>query len=405
MNQHVTGTDLAIPDQANLATMFKAEDGMDDLIAKIEATVREQSEGLDPAVKKDREAMKSLAYKVSQTKAELDRQGLALTEEARKQIGAINAGRKSATERLDALRDRTKKPALDWEKADEERLEKLKANMSVFDLDRVSALSTTEEITQALQEVTDCTVGEEWDEYQPATEAARDKAIAKFSAELQLAKVREEEQAELARLRAEAEARRKQDEEAEKKRAAEEAEARRVAEEAERQRREAEEAEERRRADIKLRAEQRITALKELAEGRINGRPEAVGVLQYELRELSKIPDDLREFSDEIQPEIDRAEMAMDHIAAEARRREEERQAAARREAEEAARRKADEEEARKRAEEEARAADTAHREKIRDEIAAGIAEHLDSEIALSVGQTIAAAILDGKIPHVKGVL
>jgi hypothetical protein len=405
MNQHVTGTDLAIPDQANLATMFKAEDGMDDLIAKIEATVREQSEGLDPAVKKDREAMKSLAYKVSQTKAELDRQGLALTEEARKQIGAINAGRKSATERLDALRDRTKKPALDWEKADEERLEKLKANMSVFDLDRVSALSTTEEITQALQEVTDCTVGEEWDEYQPAAEAARDKAIAKFSAELQLAKVREEEQAELARLRAEAEARRKQDEEAEKKRAAEEAEARRVAEEAERQKREAEEAEERRRADIKLRAEQRITALKELAEGRINGRPEAVGVLQYELRELSKIPDDLREFSDEIQPEIDRAEMAMDHIAAEARRREEERQAAARREAEEAARRKADEEEARKRAEEEARAADTAHREKIRDEIAAGIAEHLDAEIALSVGQTIAAAILAGKIPHVKGVL
>ena len=50
-------TELALPTTMALATMFKAENGLDPLLNKIKADALAMVKDLDPAVKKDRDFM------------------------------------------------------------------------------------------------------------------------------------------------------------------------------------------------------------------------------------------------------------------------------------------------------------------------------------------------------------
>jgi vacuolar-type H+-ATPase subunit H len=130
-------TELALPTTMALATMFKAENGLDPLLNKIKADALAMVKDLDPAVKKDRDLMRSAAFKVSQSKAEIDRRGKELTEAQRKEVAVVNAGRNVAETFLNTLRDQVKKPADDWEAKEAARITAHKDGLAKFDEGRV----------------------------------------------------------------------------------------------------------------------------------------------------------------------------------------------------------------------------------------------------------------------------
>jgi hypothetical protein len=92
---------------------------IDPLIERIEAEVR--SHVADLTTKKGRDAIASLAFKVSKSKTALDTAGKALTETQKAEIKVVDDARKKIRDRFDALRDEARKPLTDWEKAEADK--------------------------------------------------------------------------------------------------------------------------------------------------------------------------------------------------------------------------------------------------------------------------------------------
>jgi len=361
-----TSTALALPEPTDLAALFKSENGLNGLLDKLESTVKAEAEKLDASTRKGRDGLTSLAYKVSQSKAEMDRQGLALTEKARAEIAAVNAGRKAAKERLDALRDETKKPVTEWEAKEAARVDAHKTALKTFDLDRATAQDAPSAIIDVIASIEALTLlGPSWEEFEEFAAAKSEAALAKYRADLAAAEKRVADEQELAKLRAEA---------------------------AERARRDAEDAERKAEADRQAERERLAADAAERAE---QERAAAVE----------------REAQRQAQAERDREEAA--RIAAEAAKAEAERAAkeAEERHARELAEAKAREERAaqaerdriaaEQRAKDEARAkreADHAHRERIRGDII----KALESMRGAATPGDIADALMGGKIPHVE---
>ena len=353
-------TAVALPEDGKLATILKNEDSLKALLVRIEEQVRSEAAGLSPETKKGRDALKSLAHKVSKSKVAIDKRGLELTEAARKEIAAVNAGRNTAVERLDLLRDETKKPALDWESAEAARVEAIESRLyALTDTGRVDAHSDVHTIRSVIAETeaTD-TQDASWAEYQARAAEAKETALAKFRLDLKVAEQREAEQAELARLRAEAEERARKDAEEQATRERAKAE-QRAAEEAEAARIAAEKAEAERAARIEC--EKREAAEQAVREAEARAKREAEEAAARHKRELEEA-----------------------HRKAAAAAEAERQRIVAERKAEEDARAK--------------READAAHRAKI----AGDIADALRTMAGAATPEAIADALIAGKIPHVK---
>jgi hypothetical protein len=230
MTEIVTGTALALPEPSSLAVMFKTENGLDPLLARIEAEALAMVKDLDPAVKKDRDMMKSAANKVSLSKAEIDRQGKALTEAQRREVAAVNAARKVADEFLAKLRDRVRKAADDWEAADQARKDRIRQRIEAFKPATVP--SSSEGLHGLIADVEAITVDATWQEFEAEATLAKANCLNRLREHLANAIQREADAAELARLRAEAETRAEADRIKAEQDAAAKAEAERAAREA-----------------------------------------------------------------------------------------------------------------------------------------------------------------------------
>lgn len=390
-----TTTALALPEPTTMAMMFKAEKGLDPLLNKIKADALAMVKDLDPANKKDRELMRSAAFKVSQSKAEIDRRGKDLTEAQRKEVAAVNAGRSVADTFLSALRDQVKKPAEDWEAKDAARIEAIKLRMTAFRPMHVP--SASDGLRALIAEVEAVTVDASWQEFQ--TEAAEAKAMClnRLDEHLQAAIMRDEAAELAARQAAELEALR-----------AEKA----ARDEADRLRVEAEAAEARRIDEAKQEADRlRIAAERAEADRIAAERAEAALVAQIEADKIAAAKLAQEQAEAKAKAEAERvAKEAADREAAllqaqadaAARHAKEIVEAKAREEA--AAQVERDRIAAQIRAEADARAkreADQAHRSKIHADIAAA----LQSMSGSATPSAIASAIMDGKIPHVVAVL
>ena len=230
-----TGTAIALVGPAQLGAAFTSGDMIELLLAQVEAKVRAHVPDLTTA--KGRDAIKSLAYAVSRSKTALDDAGKKLTEDARAQIADVNAQRKVITDRLDALRDEARKPLTDWEAAEETRkadlMRRLQRIEPVWPAD---TLPSVEALAGHIANVEAIAIDNSWQEFEDQAQLRKDRALAKLRPMHAAAVVREEQAAELAQLRAEAEARRAED----AKRAAEEQAKRDAEAAAERQRQAAE---------------------------------------------------------------------------------------------------------------------------------------------------------------------
>jgi hypothetical protein len=113
-------------------------------LSEIEAEIAAfEEEGHDISAKKDRESIKSMAYKVAQTKAPIEKAAKDLCEDWKKKTAAVNADKKAVLEVLDALRDRVRAPVNAWEAKEAEREQAIKDDLDFLDGARTIGLDDT----------------------------------------------------------------------------------------------------------------------------------------------------------------------------------------------------------------------------------------------------------------------
>ncbi|MCZ4331061.1 hypothetical protein [Castellaniella denitrificans] len=245
-----TELDLLPPAETALQ-VYQQPQGLDPYIERIRAEVMGHTPVL--TTKKGRDAIASLAFKVRRAKTALDGMGKDLVDGLKDIPKKIDAERKRMRETLDALADEVRQPLTEWEQAEEKRIAEHKSNVAWFSQQAEACTGQdAATIRETIARVQAVKIGDPWQEFE--TEALRAKAdtLEDLTAALAAREKYEAEQAELARLREEAEARRIQDE---KDRIAREA-AERATREAEAKARAEREAAARREAQAKAAAEQ-----------------------------------------------------------------------------------------------------------------------------------------------------
>ncbi|MCG6112898.1 MAG: hypothetical protein MEQ74_12040 [Paracoccus sp.] len=306
MNDMTTapGTDLMLPVGADLQAIFRDTDKVDPLIARLEESVRAHVP--DTSTNKGREAIKSLAYKVSRSKTALDEAGKALNEDARKQINLVDAARKTIRDRLDALRVEARKPLTEWEAAEDARKERIEAALAALRNHGMTGENTSDEIKAKAAELRGIAIDDSFAEFREQAEMVRDTAIEGLRSLFAGAKTREDQMAELEALRAEKAARDAAEEVARVER--EQAEAARLAEErAEQERKDAE-------ARAAREAEERAARKKAEAERIEREKQEAVARAAADAEARHQ-----RELAEAARREEQAAQRERDRIAAEQR--------------------------------------------------------------------------------------
>ncbi len=281
-------TELATIAPETALAVFSADNGLDPYIEKIRAEVADFIP--DTTTKKGRDAIASMAYKVSQSKSYLDNAGKELVAELKAIPAKVDAERKRMRETLDALRDSVRAPLNEWEAAEAARVADLQAKVAGLENAKNTGWSSADEIRETLAWVTAVVVDESWQEYQAQGVVAKAAAIDAIGQALAAREKYDAEQAELAKLRAEAAAREQADREA--------AIAHQAAE-AERQRAEREATAERQRVEAAAQAERDAAA-----------KREADAKAESERREL-----ELRLQVEKAQREALEAQQAADRIA------------------------------------------------------------------------------------------
>jgi len=93
------------------------------------AHIKAETEAFTPDLSTagSRKEISALAYKVTRTKTAIDAAGKKLNEDARAQIGKVDATRRKIWDELEALADDVRKPLTDWETAEKQRLDYAKS--------------------------------------------------------------------------------------------------------------------------------------------------------------------------------------------------------------------------------------------------------------------------------------
>lgn len=269
----VETTELAVIEPTTALAVFSADNGLDPYIEKIRAEIAAFIP--DTTTKKGREEIASMAYKVAKSKTYLDNAGKELVAELKAIPAKIDAERKRMRETLDALKDQVRQPLTDWETMEAARVEALQARVAMLENAKgIGAHSASaDEIRETLASVTAVVVDDSWQEYQVQGVIAKAAALETLQRGLAACEKYAAEQAELAKLRAEAAAREQADREARIAQQAAEAERQRAEREAQAERERVEAAAQaerdaaaKREADAKAEAERRELELKLAAE-------------------------------------------------------------------------------------------------------------------------------------------
>lgn len=420
---------VALPTERELAVLLKSEVGLTPMLEKLAKVARDEASKHDVKTEEGRKAIVKIAYDVSKSKAELDRQGLALTEQARAEVAAVNKGRKAAEVFLADLRNEIRDPVTKFEEAEALRILLHENSLLVFALDRATIDSSIEALDHVLTEIKEAPTGEVWEEYVDAADRMRVLAIDHYQSLRDRVAKAIADQAELVAMR-------------EKAAALEKAEADRIAGELKTQ-------------AIKQAAAGLRTEIRNFAKGPAEpDRLSAVGLrdawftILHQLKTCQIMPEwgeHAEGLSEQLEDAIEKAESrladaqrkvdaeiaerealavkkaedlaaekaAADKAAAEVKA-EADRVALAQRHADELAevQRKADQKAADDEAERVAkiaadkdeayrRAADQKHRDTIRDDIATSLAGFVPDDMA----RLLADTVMDGGIPHLKVML
>lgn len=250
-------------DTSLIAQAFVKPQGMQELFGLIQTEAK--SHVLDVETKKGREFIASLAYKVSQSKTAVDNHGKSLVEGIKSQAKVIDEGRKFFRDSCDELRSELRAPLTAWEQKEAARIDRHEANIA--GIQELATMTGANALRKAVVWLEAKVIGDDWEEFQSRAIVEKDKVLSACRAALIAAEKLEAEQAELARMREEAEARAKAEHE---QRIADEAAARAKAQaeaqaKAQREALEAEKAELERQAELSAQREAQAKAQAERA--------------------------------------------------------------------------------------------------------------------------------------------
>lgn len=199
-------TELAVIEtRALVPTQVFAPGGVLALVSKLEADARAVKG--DISTPQGRAAIKSLAYKIARSKTALDEMGKKLTDDARAQIEAVNVDRRLVRERLDALADEVRAPLTAWENEEKARVAGHEAALAAMVAPPgYGTVETAAEIAERIAYLR-AYPPRDWREFSARAADTLAAEIDRIEVLHGAAVKREAEQAELARLRAEAEER------------------------------------------------------------------------------------------------------------------------------------------------------------------------------------------------------
>lgn len=213
--------------EANAPALYVAG-GLQQFIDLVKGEV--EGEVPDLKTRKGRERIASLAAKVSKSKTAVEKPGRDYLRRLKEMPKVVEAELRDFVTKMDALRDETRRPLTEWEAADDARIDRHNDRLNWLktladDLGELSSLHIKGLITEA----EGMQLGAHWEEFEAEAANAKDKVLSTLRAALQKREQFEAEQAELARLRREADERAEADRLRLAQEAAVEAERQRVA--------------------------------------------------------------------------------------------------------------------------------------------------------------------------------
>lgn len=197
---------IVLPPPESVRTVFTTPQGLEPYLQQIRTQLDEFKS--DVSTKKGRDAIASMAYKVAKGKTALDNLGKALVDEMKREPAMVDAERKRMRDTMDQWKEEVRAPLTAWEEAEEARQAQHKAGIEWFQL-RAKEYHDLDlqELRASLAEVEAKTVDQSWEEFEAEAHRAKAKAVEALAAAVAAREKHEAEQAELAKLRAEAAAR------------------------------------------------------------------------------------------------------------------------------------------------------------------------------------------------------
>lgn len=263
--------ELIVPSKETALSVYQAEKGLDPFLAHIRKEI--DSFVPDISTKKGRDAIASMAYKVAKSKTALDDVGKELVADLKELPKKIDAERKRVREILDIWKEEVRKPLTDWELNEEKRIADHK---SAIDSVRSALIgidsNNADEIKEKISNVESVIADKRFEEFEIEAVRAKESVLLQLKTALDKRTRYESEQAELAKLRAEAAAREQKERE---ERIAKEAEERAIKAAEEKARAEREIAE-KRELELKLQAEKAEREKLEAQRREENAKKEAV---------------------------------------------------------------------------------------------------------------------------------
>lgn len=316
-------TELAlVPPKETALQVFKTPNGLDPYLQRI----RDEIDAFvpDTSTLKGRKAIASIAYNVAKSKTALDNVGKELVAELKEIPKKVDAERKRMRDTLDAWQEEVRRPLNEWQAAEDARVDKHNERLARLKSFAEGLAELSSALLKGLiSDAESVELGEHWEEFEPEAAREKDKVLTALRAALVKREQYEAEQAELARLRAEAEAREKKDREeriareaAEKARLEAEQKAQAEREAAQRREQEEKAAADRRELELKLQVEQAEHARAQAEADRLAAEQRAEQDRQDAARREQEVADQARE------DERQRADAAAAEIARQQQARE-----------------------------------------------------------------------------------
>lgn len=190
---------IEVPEE-NALSLFTSDKGLDPLLDEVFKQAR--SFVPDLSTKKGRDAVASLAFKVSKSKTAIDSVGKDLVSKLKEQPKLVDAERKRVRDLLDGLRDEVRQPLTDWENAEKSRIESIKAMVNSLSIGDVTRFETAEQANSHIERLNSMVIDDSYDEFKSEAIIARDAALTEMKSIHESLVKREAEQRELEELRA-----------------------------------------------------------------------------------------------------------------------------------------------------------------------------------------------------------
>jgi hypothetical protein len=189
--------------------------GVDSIIASIRLAAKAVQQDIKTAT--GRKAIASTAHKVSRLKVHIDGLGKDLVKDWKAQAKAVDTERARLRDELDTLRDEVRAPLTAWEDAEKARVDAINARIEDMRVAGALVYPSSDSIARAIETTENTVIDDAFDEFKDQAEGIKEGTLYRLLRAHAVMVKKEADLAELARLQAEDEERKRVQAEADRK--------------------------------------------------------------------------------------------------------------------------------------------------------------------------------------------